>query len=58
MNFRVQIIFNFNSVLKNFAEKIINKKMFILTSPIGGKIYYVDFHNTRYITNSINQTKK
>jgi hypothetical protein len=49
MNFRVQIIFNFNSLWKNFAEKMINKKKIILTSPIGDLIYYVDFHNPRYI---------
>jgi hypothetical protein len=36
VNFRVQIIFNFNC-FENFAEK-----MFIL---IGDQIYYVDFHN-------------
>jgi hypothetical protein len=33
MNFTVQIIFNFNSVLKNW---LMNKKMFILTSLIRG----------------------
>jgi hypothetical protein len=27
-----------------------DKKKFILTSLIGGWIYYVDFHNTRYFT--------
>jgi hypothetical protein len=36
MNFRVQIIFNFNSVLKNLRKNDKLKKMFILTSPIGG----------------------
>jgi hypothetical protein len=34
--------------LPEFAEKMINKKIFILTSPIGGQFYYVAFHNTRY----------
>jgi hypothetical protein len=35
MNFSVQIIFNFNSVLKNLRKKLEIKKKFILTSPIG-----------------------
>jgi hypothetical protein len=34
MNFKLQIIFNFNC-FENFAEKMINEKMFILTSPTG-----------------------
>jgi hypothetical protein len=35
MNFRVQIIFNFNSILKILRKKTINKKIFILSRPTG-----------------------
>jgi hypothetical protein len=50
MNFRVQIIFNFNSLWKNFAEKMINKKnVYFNEAYPGDLIYYVDFHNPRYI---------
>jgi hypothetical protein len=34
--------------LEEFAGKSEKKKLFILMSPIGGEIYYVDFHNTHY----------
>jgi hypothetical protein len=35
MNFRVKIIFNVNTVLKNLGKNDKNNFIFILTSPIG-----------------------
>jgi hypothetical protein len=46
MNFRVLIIFHFNS--GRIYGKNYKYIFFILTCPIGGYIYYMDFHNTRY----------